>query len=422
MMRAWCAAIIAASFIGFPATVTNAAEPAAKNSFGIRPEWVTSPEMLAAMEQLHAAGVVAGRRGSLTFFRWSNAEPPRLAHLGLWGAAVTNDVLARTATLPDLEFVSLYETNVDDDGLAALARLPKLRRLNIAPICRYEKTGFGPPQWSYPFVPARKDRPRITGRGLQPFTGVSTLEGVELLDARLASADLALLKSWPKLSAVSLPNVIDAEAVRHLAACPRLNQLTLGYREVSAAELEQLASWSGLRRLTLIHARLSDSALAAFAKLQTVEELRLEDCGLHDASLAHLRLAERTKSLLLERNEIVGPGLPHLIPCALTTLGLEFNNLDDGVLETLRPLTTVADLRLAYCRNITDRGLRSGVLQQMTHVRRLNLRGLKQVTDAALDDLAKFGHLEHIGLRETSVGADGIARLKIALPQTDVFK
>lgn len=422
MIRAWGAAIVVATFVGFAWAATNAAEPAAKNSFGIRPEWVTSPEMLAAMEQLHAAGVVADRRGSLTFFRWSNDKPPRLAHLGLWGAAVANDVLARTAALGDLEFVSLYETSVDDDGLAFLAQLPKLRRLSIAPICRYEKTGFGPPQWSYPFVPARNDRPRITGRGLQPFAGVSTLEAVELLDARLTSGDLALLKSWPKLSAVSLPNVIDAEAVRHLAACPRLNQLTLGYREVSAAELEQLAAWPGLRRLTLIHAQLSDAALAAFAKLQSVEELRLEDCGLNDERLSHLRLAERTKSLLLERNEIDGPGLPHLIPFALTTLGLEFNNLDDSMLETLRPLTTVADLRLAYCRNITDHGLRSGVLQQMKHVRRLNLRGLKQVTDASLGELRKFTHLEHIGLRETSVSVDGVAKLKAALPQTDVFK
>lgn len=413
-----CSCVVVALFV----IAAAAAEPPAKNSFGIKPEWVTSPAMRHALEQLQQAGVVKGRRGSLTFFRWSNSEPPRLAHLGLWGPQITNEVLAQTKELPDLEFVSLYETNIDDEGVKALARLPKLRRLNICPICRYEKAGFGPPQWSYPFLPERADRPRVTGRGLQAFGAVSTLEALELLDARLTTADLALLNSWPKLSAVALPNTIDREAVAHLQACPRLNQLTLGYREVTAAELKQLAAWRGLRRLTLIHAQLSSEALAALGELSTVEELRLEDCGLSDDRLQHLRLGEKTKSLLLERNEIAGRGLAHLAKLKPTILGLEFNNLTDETLEHLPQLTSVTDLRLAYCRQITDRGLNSGVLQKMTHVKRLNLRGLKQVTDAALSDLEQFRHLDHIGLRETSVSVKGITRLKTALPQTDVFK
>lgn len=403
-------------------SAASAAEPPAKNSFGIKPEWVTSPEMQNALEQLQQAGIVPGRRGSLTFFRWNNQEPPRLAHLGLWGSQVTNGHLAQTAHLPDLEFVSLYETNVNDDGLQCLAHLPKLRRLNIAPICRYEKTGYGPPQWSYPFLPVRADRPRITGRGLRAFTAVSTLEAIELLDTRLTTADLALLPAWPKLSAVALPNTIDRETVKHLQACRRLNQLTLGYREVTAAELHHLAGWSGLRRLTLIHAELSQEALAALGELPTMEELRIEDCGLTDDRLQYLRLGPKTTSLLLERNEIHGPGLVHLAKLKPTVLGLEFNNLTDDTLNHLPQLSTVTDLRLAYCRQITDRALQRGLIQQMTQVKRLNLRGLKQVTDASLNELAQLSHLDHLGLRETSVTLPGVARLKQTLPKTEVFK
>lgn len=406
----------------FAITAVGAAEPAKKNSFGIKPEWVTSPSMLDALQRLQQAGVVAGRRGSLTFFRWSSAEPPKLAHLGLWGSQVTNEIVALVEQLPDLEFVSLYETSVDDDGVQHLARLPKLRRLSIAPICRYEKTGFGPPQWSYPFMAERADRPRVTGRGLQAFASAATLEALELLDSRLTSDDLAVLKSWPKLSALGLPNKIDAATVLHLQTCKRLNQLTLSYREVTADELERLAEWPGLRKLTLIHARLSDEALAAFARLTTLEELRLEDCGLTDDRLQHLQLADTTKSLLLERNEIDGPGLAYVARLAPTTLGLEFNNLRDDTLDQLPQLRSVVDLRLAYCTGITDVGVRSGTLQRMTHVKRLNLRGLKQVTDACLDELSKFAQLEHIGLRETAIGADGVARLKTSLPQTNIFK
>ncbi len=366
--------------------------------------------------------MVEGRRGSLTFFRWSNTEPPKLAHIGLWGEAINNELFALVEKLPDLEFVSLYETSVTDEGLRPLTSLSKLRYLSFAPICRYEKAGFGPPQWSYPFVPERSDRPRIIGRGLQQLASISTLEGLDLLDTRITASDLTLLASWPKLSSLSLPCEINAEAVRHLQSCRRLNQLTLGHREISAAELEQLGAWKSLRGLKVIHARLSDKALQAFVRLDSLESLTLEDCSLTDGSLAQLRTAPRTKTLSLERNEIAGPGIAHLAKLQLDTLGMEFNNISDGTLDQLPQLTSVVDLHLAYCRGITDRGIQSGILQRMTQLRELNLRGCKQVTDASLDDLEKFGHLTKIGIRETSVSSDGVARMKTAMPKTVVFK
>lgn len=392
------------------------------NQFGINPHLASSPPMLDAMNRLSEAGKIEGRRGSLTFFRWSGAEPPQLAHLGLWGANVGNAEIALTSLLPDLEHVSLYETNVDDDGLAPLARLPKLRSLSITPITRYEKAGFGPPQWSYPFMESRDDRPRITGQGLQAFADVATLEKADLLDVQLTSADLALLAAWPKLSALSLPNPIDSATVQHLQACKKLNNLTLGHREITAAELESLAEWKSLRRLTLIHARLSDDALAALSKLTTVEELRLEDCGLTDERLRHLRGTPNLKDLSLVRNEIDGPGLKYLTKLNLRALGLEFNNLNDDTLAHLTQLTTLENLGLSYCRGVTDRGIRSGTLQSMTHLKLLAIRGTTLVTDASLDDLAKFGHLEHLTIRETKISGDGVERLKQAMPKTVVFK
>jgi len=442
------ASIRGAALLLLGATVAAAAEPstpavpkkpaaAGGSAFGINPAWVKSPDMLDAMNRLQEAGQVEGRRGSLTFFRWSTPrlealanEPPVLAHLGLWGAKVGNGEVALVAALADLEHVSLYETNVDDAGLAALAKLPKLRSLSITRVTRYEKAGFGAPQWSYPFLAERAERPRITGRGLQAFAGTATLEKVDLLDARLTSADLGILRTWPRLSVLSLPAVgssgIDSETVAHLEACPRLNNLTLGHREVTADELRELSRWKSLRRLTLIHARLSDEALGALAALSTVEELRLEDCGLTDERLRYLQVSgagpPKLTSLVLERNEIEGPGLAHLAKLNLTSLGLEFNNLRDETLEHLAQLKSLERLSLSYCRGVTDAGLRSGPLAAMSRLKHLGLRGLSQVTDGALDDLTKFGHLEHLTIRETKISWDGVERLKQALPKTVVFK
>jgi hypothetical protein len=224
------------------------------------------------------------------------------------------------------------------------------------------------------------------------------------------------------LSSLGLPCVVDAEAVRHLKACPRLKELTLGYRAITADELGHLAEWKSLKKLTLIHAQLDDSALAALAKLPTVEEVELEDCGLTDERLKHLAPSPRLTTLTLSRNEIDGPGVAHLAKLRLETLGLEFNNVSDSSLQHLTQLTSVEDLRLAYCRGITDRGIQSGVLQGMSHLKRLNLRGLKQITDASLNDLVRFSHLEHIGIRETSISRNGVQRMQQAMPKTTVFK
>mgnify|MGYP005850617887 CR=1 FL=1 len=395
---------------------------AAKAQFGINPEGITSPEMRDALTILRDAGVVEGRRGSLTFFRWADGTPPRLAHLGLWGPMVGNEQLARIAALPDLEFVSLYETAVDDAGFAVVAKLPKLRHLAITPVTRYEKASFGPPQWSYPFLPIKADRPRLTAKSLSALAGVATLESLDLLDAGLDSADLALLAKWPKLSAVALPNAVDAETVEHLRACRRLGSLTLGHRAITAEELTTLAACTSIRRLTLVHARLSDEALQAIGRLTAVEELHLRDCGLTDDRLAHLRGGPRLTSLWLDRNEIAGPGLAHLAGLKLSSLSLGFNNLSDATLTHLKQLDTLGTLGISYCPAVTDAGIRGGTLQGMTHLKRLNLRGLKQVTDATLDDLVRFGHLEHITIRETKISPAGVERMKKAMPNTVVFK
>lgn len=388
----------------------------------VKPEGPTTPEMLDAMNRLSEAGVVEGKRGSLTFFRWSSAKPPVLVRLGLWGGKIDNQLLALTSTMPALEGVSLYETSVDDAGIQALAKLPKLRSIEVLPVERYEKPGFGPTQWSYPFLKPRADRPRITGKALTALAQVRTLESLDLQDARVESGDLALLASWPKLGSLGLPNVIDDATVKHLQACPRLSNLTLGNREITAEELRRLAAWKSLRKLVLSCAKLSGEALEALAGLTTVQSIELIDFGLTDEHLKHLRGLPPLAELALPRNEINGPGLAELAKLKVKSLGLEFNNLRDETLKHLVPLEHVEEIRLSYCFGVTDRGIRGGSLQGMGNLKRLALRGLKQVTDASVKDLAKLRSLEHLNIRQNGITPDGFAKLKQAMPKTTVFK
>jgi hypothetical protein len=58
----------------------------------------------------------------------------------------------------------------------------------------------------------------------------------------------------------------------------------------------------------------------------------------------------------------------------------------------------------------------------MTHLKKLELRGLKKVTDASFGDLVKLGYLTNLGIRETKTSVECVERLKVAMPHTAVFK
>ena len=371
---------------------------------------------------MDAASVLPGSRGSITRLRWSSDKPPKLWFIGLWGPKIDNALMALTAHTPDLWSVELHEPHIDDEGMRSLARLPKLRYLRIDPIERWTKPGFAPLMYCFPDLAPRTDRPRVTGKSLAAFADAPALEGLSLLDTVVNAEDLAALALMPKLSSVSLPCVIDESALGHLQACRRLSSLTLGHREITAEEIKRLAGWKSLRSLSITNATLSDEALTAFASLPAVTSLELAACGITDARLAHLRLPPTVTTLSLRQNLLAGPGLAALADQPLKTLALEYTDLSDDTLAVLPKFQTLEKLFLEYCERITDRGIRSGALQSMTHLTELRLRGMKQVTDASLDDLVKFGYLKTISVRGAGVSWDGVTRMKEAMPQTFVFK
>ena len=85
-------------------------------------------------------------------------------------------------------------------------------------------------------------------------------------------------------------------------------------------------------------------------------------------------------------------------------------------------MRTLKKLFLEYCEKLTDAGIRTGVLQGMTNLEELRLRGMKKVTDASLDDLVKFGHLKTISVRSVGITNDGVERMKKGMPETHVFR
>jgi hypothetical protein len=379
-------------------------------------------EQTAEMKKLTDAGFYEGHPSSLTFIRWKGANPPTVFHAGLWGPKVTNEHAALLPSLSDLESLEIHETSIDDSGAQHLARLPKLRRITISSVDRFQKIGFPRIQWSYPWLPKVENRPSITGKTLAALRSQPALEFLDLRDTRIVSSDLAALASFQKLGEIGLPNALDTEALQHLASCKQLSALILGNREIKPSEIQLLAKLPSLKRLTIRNAQLSNETLAELRNLENLTALGLYDCGITDEQLAHLAPPPLLTHLELVRNEIAGPGLASLATFSLKKLDLMFNNLSDASLSQLSALRSVEDLSIAYCTAVTDEGIQSGILQQMTHLKTLELRGLTHVTDTSLAALSHFGHLKLLGIREAKISWDSVDKMRAAMPKTQVFK
>lgn len=130
------------------------------------------------------------------------------------------------------------------------------------------------------------------------------------------------------------------------------------------------------------------------------------------AARPSLKLPPKLAKLGLPQNDIAGPGLVHLSDTGVTVLNLMYTDVVDETTRHLFSLVQVTDLDLQHCEKITDAGIRTGTLQGMKQMKKLNLRSQRNIADACLDDLAKLGHLESLGVRSVGITNAGVERLK----------
>ena len=97
-------------------------------------------------------------------------------------------------------------------------------------------------------------------------------------------------------------------------------------------------------------------------------------------------------------------------------LNLRGQPVTDAQLANLKGLTTLTRLHLEKTK-VTDKGLEQ--LKDLVNLEYLNLYGT-EVTDAGLVHLEGMKKLKNLYLWQTKVTDAGAAKLKMALPQTDI--
>jgi WD40 repeat protein len=149
---------------------------------------------------LHLAKLTALEEFSLSF------ETDRVTGSGL--AALAGAAKVQTLYLGDLK-------GITDDGLKAVGTLKQLRTLHL------------PPQ--------------ITVAGLKHLTPLENLTDLELQNARLTDADLAIFAAFPNLDSIDLEGcpLTDA-AIPHLAALKNISAIRLGKTKLSADGVKKL--------------------------------------------------------------------------------------------------------------------------------------------------------------------------------------
>lgn len=161
-----------------------------------------------------------------------------------------------------------------------------------------------------------------------------------------------------------------------------------------------------------------DHDLIALGPLSALEILDLTTTQVSDAGLRHLKGLRNLASLNLSKTPVTGAGMRHLKEMSsLRALFLWETKVDDEGLKELKQLTKMRELTLDGTK-VSDAGLES--LAGMTEMEEwLGLVGTN-VTDAGLVHLTGMTRLKSLNLRQTGTTPEGIRRLRLALPKTDI--
>ncbi len=252
--------------------------------------------------------------------------------------AMADFVLKDVARLRGLEFLSLFDSAVTDEGLASLRDLTGLKVLHLHGTA-------------------------VRGPGVAHLERMASLEELMLPDRPVSDAEVAHLAGLTNLRHLRLSGKqLTNAGLAHLGAMPQMENLSL--RNTSITTLEPIRAMTQLRFLDVVGSPIDDAGLKPVAGFTKLWCLWLGSTRVTDAGLVHL------------------DGLPSLMD-----LDLDRTSISDTGLGLVCNLPRINQLNL-YATKVTDAGLAENL--GGTKCRDLVVSG-PQVTPAQLDLLrAKF--------------------------------
>lgn len=199
---------------------------------------------------------------------------------------ITDKGFVHVARLTNLETLILDITKIDDDGLKHLGNLTRLKSVSLP--------------W------------QVTGAGLVHLKRLANLRDL-VVPEKTSDDDLEHVAHLHRLKLLYLSGrPIGDEGLRHVRSLTRLEELHLGYTEVTAVGLERLGQLHQLRKLDLAGPQTSDAFLVRLQAMRNLEELDLRETQVTDSGLRHLARLTELKSLELASTPVGDAGVVHL--------------------------------------------------------------------------------------------------------------
>ena len=286
---------------------------------------------------------------------------------------------------------------------------------------------------------------------------VDQLQGLKTLDT-LALTNSALTDAGVKTIVDSFPNLVELDlssntnmtgsALKLIAGLEKLERLTLLQNRFNDLHTRRLSKMPGLRSLDLRgnmeagdmtlkvagklphltalkhrSSAVTDEGLAGLAVSQTLESLLAQDFVITSASGQHLAKLPKLSSLEIFRCQGFGTeGVQAIAGLPLTRLTLrDLPNISDPALEVLAKLPRLKRLYLHELASVGDEGLKQLAAAKELEV--LDIWSLPQMTDATIDVIASLPNLKELSIRETGVTEASTAKIaEMPKLQTLTFK
>lgn len=330
----------------------------------------------------------------------------RLEEVDLLGCNVGDGAIAAVAGKPSLRSFKTGR-NVSDDGIALLHGFPVFK----APLV--EEPEFGLMSFSAEPTNLLIDGP-FTRKGLERLRGLDGLAGLSFFwhTSRLHGDDLQSLDGLSNLVFVGCQDQLcDDDAMRHIAALPRLRMLmgqgtvasNEGFASLSRSQTIEyiwgrecpnlrgpgfvaLSRMPALKGLAVSCKFVDDAALSTLPDFPSLKELLPMDVG--DDGFRHIGRCERLESLILMYcRDTTDVATGHLIGMPnLKKYHAGYTQITDTTLELLSRLGSLAEISFEGCKFITDAGL--PFLRTLPHLRELSIGGCPQVTRAGVQGFA----------------------------------
>jgi internalin A len=253
--------------------------------------------------------------------------------------------------------VDLRASWVTDSDMPKYAQMPDLRRLDLS-------------------------LTRVSDRGLRALKTAPAIEELNLYFAeKITDEGASVVKNWKHLKKLNLRGTkITDSTLEFLAGVPTLEWLDIGWAEVTDTGLDHLAALTNLKWLTMGGNKLTDGALQFLRQMPQLEYLDIGGQQRTDSGLWSLLLSETG-------------------------------------MQSIASVTELRELRMEG-RNVNARGLE--LLKPLAKLERLDLQGCKRLRDDAAAVLASMKQLKVLDLKESSLSAEAVAKIRAALPNTDV--